>query len=464
MAQLMFPNIVDAMNAGVDRGNQVAFNRLAGQYVDDPSNNSALLGQAAQINPGAALGIQNAVQTQQANQVQQQHSQQMMQLQKIGGAARYMATALKSNNPAQIDGAWQNVRPFLEQLTGKQTPPTWDPNMEPALYDVIAKTSQAFPDDNKLNVLNAGARLVTGQGQTVASAPFKPEAPKTENGYQLTLGPDGKYIGAQIPLQDGGTLSQAVIDQAAAKKSAVMAVGGNGGANQDGLTPDALQMLSTAGQAGYTIPTPSFGMGGAKGKNMRAEYYNQLAANIKANGGDYGAAVQQMQFGQSGMKGVNAAQRLYGMTSANEAAVEAQAPIIQGLAQKVNGTGVPVFNRWLQAGQIGLQGDPDVTNFNKSTGEFVEEYAKVMSGSPSGAATDRAASFAHDQLYSSMNPQQFQARLQNMIDMMHARRSGQLHGINDQISGLANRGAAPSSQQEAPVQDWQADLAKYGAH
>src|SRR6185503_294933 len=117
--------------------------------------------------------------------------------------------------------------------------------------------------------------------------------------------------------------------------------------------------------------------------------------------------------------------RLYGMTGANEAAVEAQVPIIQGLAQKVNGTGVPVFNRWLQAGQIGLQGDPDVTNFNKSVGEFVEEYAKVMSGSPSGAATDRAASFAHEQLYSHMNPDQFQARLQNMVAMMHARQSGQ---------------------------------------
>lgn len=147
MAQLMFPNIVDAANAGIDRGNQMNFNRLAGQYIGDPSNNSMLLGQAAQINPGAALGIQNAVQQNQQSSVQAQQQQQQAQLQKIGGAARYMASALQSNNPAQVDGAWQNVRPFLEQLTGKQTPPTWDPSMEPALYDVIAKTSQAFPSD-----------------------------------------------------------------------------------------------------------------------------------------------------------------------------------------------------------------------------------------------------------------------------------------------------------------------------
>lgn len=147
MAQLMFPNIVDAANAGIDRGNQMNFNRLAGQYIGDPSNNSMLLGQAAQINPGAALGIQNAVQQNQQASVQAQQQQQQAQLQKIGGAARYMASALQSNNPAQVDGAWQNVRPFLEQLTGKQTPPTWDPSMEPALYDVIAKTSQAFPSD-----------------------------------------------------------------------------------------------------------------------------------------------------------------------------------------------------------------------------------------------------------------------------------------------------------------------------
>src|SRR6185312_6621242 len=178
LPQQVLPNILGDVNAGVDRGNQMNFNRLAGQYIGDPSNNSMLLGQAAQINPGAALGIQNAVQQNQQASVQAQQQQQNAQLQKIGGAARYMASALQSNNPAQVDGAWQNVRPFLEQLTGKQTPPTWDPSMEPALYKVIAQTSQAFPNDNKLNVLNAGAKLVNGQGQTIASAPFKPQNPQ----------------------------------------------------------------------------------------------------------------------------------------------------------------------------------------------------------------------------------------------------------------------------------------------
>src|SRR6185503_18603731 len=164
LPQQVLPNILGDVNAGVDRGNQMNFNRLAGQYIGDPSNNSMLLGQAAQIDPVTALKLQNSVEKQQATQQATQQTQQNAQLQKIGGAARYMATALQSNNPAQIDGAWQNVRPFLEQLTGKQTPQTWDPNMESALYDVIAKTAQAFPNDNKLNVLNAGARLVNGQG------------------------------------------------------------------------------------------------------------------------------------------------------------------------------------------------------------------------------------------------------------------------------------------------------------
>jgi len=203
MAQLMFPNIVDSANAGVDRGNQMNFNRLAGLYIGDPSNNSMLLGQAAQINPGAALGIQNAVQQNQQASVQAQQQQQQAQLQKIGGAARYMASALQSNNPSQVDGAWQNVRPFLEQITGKQTPPTWDPSMEPALYNVIAQTSQAFPNDNKLNVLNAGAKLVNGQGQTIASAPFKPQNPQLSNGYQIVTGADG--IAHYVPVTAAGS-------------------------------------------------------------------------------------------------------------------------------------------------------------------------------------------------------------------------------------------------------------------
>lgn len=155
MAQLMFPNIVDAMNAGVDRGNQMTFNRLAGQYIGDPSNNAPLLAQAAQLNPGAALGIQGAVQQQQATQQATQQQQQQQQLQKIGAAARYYKNALASGDPSTIMAAKQAIYPFLSQMAtaqGKPAPSMQDmdsPQAMAGLDNVIAQTAFLYQDELK---------------------------------------------------------------------------------------------------------------------------------------------------------------------------------------------------------------------------------------------------------------------------------------------------------------------------
>lgn len=132
-----------------DLGRQQAFNRLAGQaYTAQPAQRNALVGQAVGIDPKAGLELGTQLQTA-TKAAETDH------MAKLGGAARYMAQALASKNPAQIDGAWQNVRPYLQQLTGRQTPDHWDPSMEAGLYQAIATTGGDM--SGKKELINVGA-------------------------------------------------------------------------------------------------------------------------------------------------------------------------------------------------------------------------------------------------------------------------------------------------------------------
>lgn len=215
MAQLMFPDVAGSFQQGFQNGQNMQFNRLAGAAMQNPDQRAQLLGQAGAINPGAALQIQGVYAQQAEQQQAAQQAQQADAMKKIGGAARYMLSALQTKDPNQIEGAYQAVRPYLAELgqaQGKTPPPNWDPSMVPAIYQAAAATASAFPDDNKLYNLAPGGQLVNGSGNTVASAPFKPTPPIVNNGYQLTLGPDGKYTAGQIPIgaQNGVGVDQTV--------------------------------------------------------------------------------------------------------------------------------------------------------------------------------------------------------------------------------------------------------------
>lgn len=489
MAQLMFPDVAGSFQQGFQNGQNMQFNRLAGAAMQNPDQRAQLLGQAGAINPGAALQIQG-VYAQQAEQRQAaQRAQQADAMKKIGGAARYMLSALQTKDPNQIEGAYQAVRPYLAELgqaQGKTPPPNWDPSMVPAIYLAAAATASAFPDDNKLYNLAPGGQLVNGSGNTVASAPFKPTPPIVNNGYQLTLGPDGKYTAGQIPIgaQNGVGVDQAVSgappggqkvlfnfapgtppEVIAAAKAEAQAAGdippsaqpqtlagaiaaqkSHEGTDAGALSDDAQQMLAAAAAQGYKVPIPAFGM---RNSTARIDYLNALAQRIKESGQDWTTGVHNMVYGETGITGSKAAQRIFGQTLANERAVEQQVPTILGLSSKVSRTGVPVFNKWILAGRQQISGDPDVTAFNNGVKEFAEEYAKVMSGSPTGAATDSARALAHTLISSAMTPDQFAHVMQTMETMMQQRVQGQRSGINEQISGLANSGGFTQTPQQA---------------
>lgn len=51
---------------------------------------------------------------------------------------------------------------------------------------------------------------------------------------------------------------------------------------------------------------------------------------------------------------------------------------LMALAEKVDTTGMPVFERWIRAGRQAIAGDPDVTKFNFQYESFITESARVI--------------------------------------------------------------------------------------
>lgn len=160
---------------GRQQGLQNRFAQLAGQaYSAAPAQQNALVGQAVGVDPRAGLQLGSQLATLNSDRQATAQAAEVDHMKKLGGAARYMAQALKSNNPAQVEGAWQAVRPYLAEVSGKEPPPQWDPAMEPALYQAIAATGGE--PDVKGVVTSGGQTLINPHnGAVMYRNPYAPK-------------------------------------------------------------------------------------------------------------------------------------------------------------------------------------------------------------------------------------------------------------------------------------------------
>jgi hypothetical protein len=174
---LMPTNVMDVTNyvqqqgqLGRQQGMQSRFAKLAGDAYTAPAGDqrNALVGQAVATDPsnGIALGNQLAARDSSMASAQDAH------MKKIGGAARYMMQAVKTGNPAAVQGAYQAVRPYLAELgaaQGKVPPEKYDPSMEAGIQQIIAQTG-GMPDAKGV-VIN-GSLINSGTGETMATVPY----------------------------------------------------------------------------------------------------------------------------------------------------------------------------------------------------------------------------------------------------------------------------------------------------
>lgn len=285
---------------GRQQGLQNRFAQLAGQaYSAAPAQQNALIGQAMGVDPAAGLQLGSQLGAINASRQATAKAAEVDHMKKLGGASRYMAQALKSNNPAQIEGAWQAVRPYLAEVSGKEPPPQWDPAMEPALYQAIAATGGQ--PDQKGVVLSAGGRLVNPMtGELLANNPQSLQyhdvpmgAGKAAGVFDPSTGTVRPAVGAAAqpgPQAGAGDPMQALLDQA----NAAIRMGAPEDkvrawlleqAQAAGLQPQpAGQGVQDGGNQFQTtqaiVPWPSaapaqFGIGTPAGPKPRAETWNQ---------------------------------------------------------------------------------------------------------------------------------------------------------------------------------------------
>lgn len=173
---------------------QNALAQLAGQAYSAPAEQqNALVSQMIGIDPQSGMEMGSAL----AGRAQ---AQEVDHAKRLGGAARYMAQALQSKNPAQIEGAWQAVRPYIAQLSGKEPPQQWDPAMEPALYQAIAATG-GMPDVKGVVVAPGSVLANPSTGERMLANPASLQY------HDVPMG-EGKAAGAFDPAT--GTVRPAV--------------------------------------------------------------------------------------------------------------------------------------------------------------------------------------------------------------------------------------------------------------
>ena len=167
---------------------------------------------------------------------------------------------------------------------------------------------------------------------------------------------------------------------------------------------------------------PSLGMGAAGKRTQILELAGMYMD--EGAGGAAGAPGRQAGF-HSETVALNKIATTRAQVEQFEGTALKEADLALSLAKKGEGTGLPAFNKWLQAGRTAT-GDPDVTSFNSAIVSFKNEYARIMSsgGAGTGAATSDSARHEADGLVNSaMSPAQLEQTIATMKQSMSNRKA-----------------------------------------
>lgn len=428
------PDYLGQVLRGYQAGQGIATNRLAGEAFNaSGADRQSALGQLANVNPQAAMSLQDRFQQQDAAQQQQAQTQEVDHAKKINGAARFMLQAVQSKDPARIQGAWSSVAPYLSEVTGKQAPPQWDDSMLPGLYQTLSATG-GMPD-NKPVILSNGAQLVDpSTGQMVANNPLE----QHDTGELATL---------RAMQQDPSLLETY---QKAHPRAVASAGGGMGHApsgyrfTADGnleaipggpadegdhsayaLSPGAVE--NAAWNVILTGHTPAIGRG-KEGIAQRTAIYNRMDEIAKAahvSPAELATTAGRNKALQTSLANL---QKQTDMMQKSEKGFQNNMELALELSNKVDRTGAPVINKWLLGGRAAL-GDPDVAALDAAITTAATDYARIMSGQTGAGGTPiSTAEEARSLIRKELSHKQFQA----VADVLYRDIQGQHNAVDSQ--------------------------------
>lgn len=209
------------------------------------------------------------------------------------------------------------------------------------------------------------------------------------------------------------------------------------------ISPDAIDAAARRYRIDGTIPALGMGKSAAA---MRAQILNKASELDKAEGiGGNDARTNQIT-GKAQTASVAALNKQKTMVGSFEKNALANADMALQLSGTVDRTGVPLLNRVIQSGQTNITGNPDLAKFHAANETFVNEYAKVMSGSMGNTpVSDSARTHAHSILSTAQTPQQYAETMATLKQEM-ANRMNAFDDESNSLTNSLNRNTSNNSQ------------------
>lgn len=241
--------------------------------------------------------------------------------------------------------------------------------------------------------------------------------------------------------------TQATIDAAAERQQAKLdsKSSASSGLTDDALTNAAISFLTTG-------VMPSLGNGNAP---IKIKILNKAAELAISNGDSAQATTIRTIANKANVTALAQLSKQQVLVSAFEKTANSNADLALGLSDKVDRLGVPVFDTWIQSGQKSVAGNEMVSRFNAANETFVNEYAKIMSGSMGNTpVSDAARAHAHGILQTAMTKAQYKGVMSTLKQEMQNR----MDGFNNERQGLLDsfkmkNNNPPSSNTEPSLQE-----------
>jgi len=329
--------------------------------------------------------------------------------------------------------------------------------MRPAMFQAIAKTADAFPQDKPV-ILSNGAQLVDpASGQVVAN-------------NELERRDTGELAVLRAMQQDPSLLRTY---QQAHPRAVASSGGGQGRApmgyrfTQDGssLEPipggpaDHSQNLDQglSDDAIYNAAWSDIltGNSGIKGYGKEATAQRAQIANIKAKiAKDAGVSPQALATTSGRNKALQSSltnlQKQSDMMQKAEHGFQNNMDLALELSAKVDRSGAPLVNKWLLGGKAAL-GDPDVAALDAAITTAATDYARIMSGQTGAGGTPiTTAEEAKKLIRKELSNKQFNA----VADVLFRDIEGQQRAVDTQrqtiMGAMQAFGSQPSRGGDAP--------------
>lgn len=196
------------------------------------------------------------------------------------------------------------------------------------------------------------------------------------------------------------------------------------------FTPAAIDAAAARYTLDGTLPPMGMGKAGALGRSRILNRAAELA-------GQDGTSPEDQRMLQIDNKANAAAlsklQQQQTMVGAFERNFVKNADIVEEYSKKVDRTGVPILNKWINAGKRNVGGDPELAAFDVAVKAVSNEYAKIISGSMGNTAT---AQGEIQKVAALLNAAQTPAQVTEVVNLMRRETQNRMHGFDEEKAVL----------------------------